>query len=62
MQEQFMQAQQATQGPVFIYALPGFVAVLGVWIGWLLLSGLLHLALTLLGGRSANRNTLNVGF
>ena len=60
MQEQFMQAQQATQGPIFIYALPAFVAVMGVWLGWILLSALLHLALTMLGGRSPTRNTLNV--
>lgn len=60
MQEQFMQAQQAMQGPIFIYALPAFIAVMGVWVGWLLLSALLHLALTMLGGRSPTRNTLNV--
>lgn len=60
MQEQFMQAQQATQGPIFVYALPAFIALMGVWIGWLLLSALLHLALTMLGGRSPTRNTLNV--
>jgi hypothetical protein len=60
MQEQFMQAQQATQGPIFIYALPAFIALMGVWIGWLLLAALLHLALTMLGGRSPTRNTLNV--
>lgn len=60
MQEQFMQAQQATQGPIFIYALPAFIAVMGAWVGWLLLSALLHLALTMLGGRSPTRNTLNV--
>jgi len=60
MQEQFMQAQQATQGPIFIYALPAFIAVIGVWLGWVLLAALLHLALTMLGGRSPTRNTLNV--
>jgi len=60
MQEQFMQAQQATQGPIFLYALPALIAVMGLWVGWLLLSALLHLALTVLGGRSPTRNTLNV--
>lgn len=60
MQEQFMQAQQATQGPIFVYALPAFVALMGVWLGWLLLAALLHLGLTMLGGRSPTRNTLNV--
>jgi hypothetical protein len=33
---------------------------MGVWLGWILLSALLHLGLTMLGGRSPTRNTLNV--
>jgi hypothetical protein len=60
MQEQFMQAQQATSSPVFLYFFPAFLAVAGVWIGWLVFAGLLHLVLTMLGGRSPTRNTLNV--
>ncbi|MBL8058369.1 MAG: YIP1 family protein [Anaerolineales bacterium] len=60
MQEQFMQAQQAVSGPVFLYVLPGFVALMGIWLGWLLLAGILHLVLTMLGGRNPTRNALNV--
>ena len=60
MQAQFMQAQQATSGPVFIYVLPAVMAGLGVWIGWLLTAALLHLIFTMLGGRSATREALNV--
>lgn len=58
-QAQFTQAQQATSSPVFVYVFPGFLALMGVWIGWLLVSALLHLVLTMLGGRSATRTALN---
>ncbi|MGQ0604022.1 MAG: YIP1 family protein [Anaerolineales bacterium] len=59
-QAQFLQAQQAASSPVFLYVFPGIVALLGVWIGWVLMSALLHLLLTMLGGRSATRAALNV--
>lgn len=59
-QAQFMQATQATQGPVFIYIFPAVAALLGVWIGWLLVGGLLHLVLTLLGGRGNTGGALNL--
>jgi hypothetical protein len=59
-QAQFMQAQQAASSPVFLYVFPGIVALLGVWIGWVLMSALLHFLLTVLGGRSATRAALNV--
>lgn len=60
MQAQFTQAQQATSSPVFVYVFPGLVALAGVWLGWLLTAALLHLVLTMLGGRSATREALNV--
>ncbi len=59
-QAQFMQAMTATSGPVFTYLLPGVMAVLGVYLGWLVLGWLLHLLLTLLGGRASSRQVLNV--
>lgn len=59
-QAQFTQAQQAATGPVFVYVLPGFAAGLGLWLGWLLTAALLHLILTMLGGRSTTRGALNV--
>lgn len=46
-QAQFQQAMTATSGPVFTYLLPAVMAILGVYLGWLL-----HLGLTL---RRANR-------
>ncbi len=59
-QAQYMQAAQATQGPVFMYVLPGIAAILGVWFGWLLSGGLLYLVTTLLGGRNENNASLNI--
>ena len=44
MQNNYMQAQQATQGPVFLYVMPLVASLTGLWLGWLVLAGLLHLA------------------
>jgi hypothetical protein len=60
MQAQFMQAQAATQSPVFIYVMPALATVFRVWAGWLLVGGLLHLVLTLLGGRGATSAAMNL--
>ena len=59
-QAQFQQAMTATSGPVFTYLLPAVITILGVYLGWLLLSWLLHLGLTLLGGRGSSQQALNV--
>lgn len=59
-QAQFMQAAQTTQGPVFMYVLPAIGTVLGVWLGWLLTGGLLHLISTLLGGRGETSASMNM--
>lgn len=60
MQNNFMQAQQATQGPVFMYIMPLVGALAGLWLGWLVFAGLLHLGSTLLGGRGSMQGALNV--
>ncbi|MEW6404458.1 MAG: YIP1 family protein [Chloroflexota bacterium] len=60
MQNNYMQAQQSMQGPVFTYVIPLLSALASLWLGWLLLSGLLHLGSTLLGGRGSMQNALNV--
>ena len=60
MQNNYMQAQQAMQGPVFSYVIPLFSALIALWLGWLLLSGLLHLGSTLLGGRGSMQGALNI--
>ena len=60
MQNNFMQAQQATQGPVFLYIMPMIASLTGLWVGWLLLAGLLHFGSTLLGGRGSMQSALNI--
>jgi hypothetical protein len=59
-QAQFQQAMAATSGPVFTYVLPAIVAVLGVLAAWFLVGWLLHLVLTMLGGRSGSGQVLNI--
>jgi hypothetical protein len=59
-QAQFMQAAQTTSGPVFIYIFPLIAALSAIWIGWFLVSGLLHLLTTLSGGRGEMSLTLNI--
>ena len=59
-QTQFMKTFEAKQSPVFIYIFPGLVAVGKVWLGWLFVMGLLHLASTILGGRSSTFATANL--
>ena len=58
-QQQFFQAQQATSSPMFIYGVPAIGALIGIFVGWVVVAGLLHLLLTLLGGRSSTRTALN---
>ena len=60
MQANYMQAQQSMQGPVFAYIIPLISALVGLWLGWLILSGLLHLGSTLLGGRGSMQGALNI--
>ena len=60
MQNNYMQAQQATQGAVFVYVMPLVSALIGLWLGWLILGGLLHLGSTLLGGRGSMQSALSV--
>ncbi len=60
MQNNYMQAQQATQGKTFVYIIPLVGAWTGLWLGWVLVGGLLHLGSTLLGGRGSMQGALNV--
>jgi hypothetical protein len=59
-QAQFQQAMAATSGPVFVYVFPAITAILKIWLGWLLVGGLLHLVLTLLGGRGSTGTAMNL--
>jgi hypothetical protein len=60
MQNNYMQAQQATQGPVFMYVIPILGSLAGLWFGWLLLAALLHFGSTLVGGRGSMQGALNI--
>jgi hypothetical protein len=60
MQNNYMQAQQLTQGKVFMYVIPLVSAWSGLWVGWIILAGLLHLGSTLLGGRGSMQSALNI--
>ncbi len=59
-QAQYMQAMAATSSPAFLYVLPAALAVGKVFGGWLLVGGILHLVLTLLGGRGDTGSIMNV--
>lgn len=59
-QAQFQQAQASTSGPVFVYVFPAIAALVKVWVGWLLVGGLLHLVLTLIGGRGGTLSAMNI--
>jgi len=59
-QAQYMQAATATNNPTFNYVLPALGAVLGALLMWLVVSWLLHLVLTLLGGRGTSQGAINV--
>jgi hypothetical protein len=60
MQNNYMQAQQATQGPVFMYVIPFIGTITRLWLGWLVFSGLLHLGSTFSGGRDSMLGSLNM--
>jgi len=60
MQNNYMQAQQATQGPAFVYIIPAVTGLVKFWLSWLIVGGLLHLSSTLFGGRGTMRSALNI--
>jgi hypothetical protein len=60
MQNNYLQAIQATQGPVFAYIIPAVTGLAKLWLGWFILGGLLHLASTLLGGRGSMKSILTL--
>ncbi len=60
MQERFMQATQATSSPTFLYVMPALLRVSGIFVLWLITGGLLHLILTMFGGRAPGGTVLNV--
>jgi hypothetical protein len=57
---QFEQAATASNNPTFNFILPAVGGLLGVIVVWLVVTWLLHLILTLLGGRGTSQATINV--
>jgi hypothetical protein len=60
MQNNYMNAIQATQGPVFVYIIPLVTGLARLWLVWAIVSGLLHLSSTLFGGRGSMGMALNL--
>ena len=60
MQDNYMQAQQTTQGALVVYVLPMLASLASLWLGWFILAGLLHLGSTLFGGRGSMQGALNL--
>jgi len=59
-QAQYFQAAQTTQSATFVYFLPVVGSLVGIWLGWLLLGGILHLSTTLFGGRGDTAISMNL--
>ena len=59
-QDRLMQAMAATSGPAFVYALPALARLITIIVGWLLVGNLLHLILTMFGGRNTTTSILNL--
>ncbi|MDX1475449.1 MAG: YIP1 family protein, partial [Reinekea sp.] len=60
MQAQFLQAAEATKSPIFVYVIPVMAGLTSIWLGWIIISSLLHLSFTLAGGRGTNTSALNL--
>jgi hypothetical protein len=58
-QAQLQTAMAATSGPVFIYVFPALTAIIKLWFGWLIVGGLIHLVLTMFGGRGDTGSVMN---
>jgi hypothetical protein len=59
MQNNYMQGIQTTQGPAYVYVIPSVTGLIGLWLSWPIMSSMLHLFSTLLGGRGSQASTLN---
>lgn len=59
-QAQFAESDAAASSPLFTYILPAIGGLVGLWISWLLMGSVLHLAYTLAGSRSSSAATMNL--
>jgi hypothetical protein len=54
------QGAAVTNGPVFTVVFPALIAILGIWVSWIILGSILHLGLTLAGNRNNAGTSLNL--
>jgi hypothetical protein len=59
-QTQFMNSQATQSSALFTFVFPIVSSLLGIWIGWFILSSVLHLSLTLSGSRTPSLHTYNL--
>lgn len=49
-----------TNGPIFTIVFPAVIAIIGIWLSWIILGSILHLGLTLAGNRNNAGTSLNL--
>lgn len=59
-QAEFMNAQATQSSALFTLVFPVLGSLLGIWVGWFLLSSIFHLVLTLTGSRASNIHSYNL--
>ena len=58
-QAQFQSSLSASGGPMFTLVFPALAALGRIWFGWLIVAAILHLTMTLFGGRATMGSMLN---
>lgn len=59
-QQKILAAQQSMSSPVFTLVFPALGSLTGLWLGWLILSIILHFSLTLAGSSNHTKSALNI--
>lgn len=59
-QQQYQDAVKMSASPVTTVLFPLLGKFLGIWVGWILLGSIFHMALTLNGSRTPNLTALNI--
>jgi hypothetical protein len=59
-QQKILAAQQSMSSPVFTMVFPALGSLAGLWLGWLILSSILHFSLTLAGSSNRIKSALNI--
>ncbi len=59
-QQQYFEGQATYSGPLFTTVFPAAAGLAQVWMGWVVLGGILYLALTMSGSRGGMAQALNL--